>query len=124
MVFFWYIFKKSKTLTKNDSNILFSKSIRLFCNEIFSNILIICSTHEISSTEAIVFIIDEIIKNYSVIENFKLILDKYFLKNSKIITETLIQNILKTLVLILEISNEGMNKILSNKFLDNIGETV
>ena len=60
MVFFWYIFKKSKTLTKNDSNILFSKSIRLFCNEIFSNILIICSTHEISSTEAIVFIIDEI----------------------------------------------------------------
>ena len=69
-------------------------------------------------------IVDEIIKNYSVIENFKLILDKYFLKNSKIITETLIQNILKTLVLILEISNEGMNKILSNKFLDIIGETV
>ena len=69
-------------------------------------------------------IVDEIIKNYKVIENFKLILDKYFLKNSKIITEALIQNILKTVVLILEISDEGMNKILSNKFLDIIGETI
>ena len=69
-------------------------------------------------------IVDEIIKNYSVIENFKLILDKFFLKNSKIITEQLIHYILKTTVLILEISNEGMNKILSNKFLDIIGETI
>ena len=69
-------------------------------------------------------IVDEIIKNYNIIENFKLILDKFFLKNSKIITDHLVQNILKTIVLILEISKEGMNKILSNKFLELISEVI
>ena len=48
-------------------------------------------------------IVDEIIKDYQIIENYKLILDKFFLKNSKIITEHLIQNILKSIVIILDI---------------------
>ena len=69
-------------------------------------------------------IIDEIIKNYKVIENYKLILDKFFLKNSKIISQQLIQSILKTIALILEISKEGIDKILSNKFLEIISEVI
>ena len=69
-------------------------------------------------------IVDEIIKSYQIIENFKLILDKFFLKNSKIISEQLIQYILRTIVLILELSQEGINKILSNKFLELISEII
>ena len=67
---------------------------------------------------------DEIIKSYNIIENFKLILDKFFLKNSKIISEQLIHNILRIIVIILEISQEGMNKILSNKFLELISDII
>mgnify|MGYP002858690064 CR=1 FL=1 len=69
-------------------------------------------------------IVDEIIKSYNIIENFKLILDKFFLKNSKIISEQLIQYILRTIVLILELSQEGINKIFSNKFLELISEII
>ena len=69
-------------------------------------------------------IIQELITNYNIIENFIEILNKYFIKNSQIITEQLIKNILKTIVLIIEISKEGMDKILSNKFLEIISNII
>ena len=69
-------------------------------------------------------IILELITNYNIIENLIEILNKYFIKNSQIITEQLVKNILKTIVLIIEISKEGMDKILSNKFLEIISNII
>ena len=66
----------------------------------------------------------EIITKYPIIENFIDILNKYFLKNNQIITEQLIKEILRTIVLILEISKEGMNKILSSNFLDIVSNII
>ena len=68
-------------------------------------------------------IIDEIIKNYCVIENLCKILNNYFINNSKM-TESLIQSILKTLVIILQTSNQGMKKLLENKFLDILSNII
>ena len=68
-------------------------------------------------------IVDDIINNYCVIENFAKILNNYFIKNSKI-TELIIQNILKTLVVILQISHQGIIKILENKFLDILSNII
>jgi len=69
-------------------------------------------------------IIEELITKYNIIENYMDILNKYFVKNVQIITEQLIKIILKTIVLILEVSKEGMDKILSNNFLDIISELI
>ena len=69
-------------------------------------------------------IIQELITNYNIVENFMDILNKYFINNNQIITEQLIKYVLKTIVLILEISKEGMEKILSNKFLDIISDII
>ena len=69
-------------------------------------------------------ILTEIISNYKIIESFIDILNKYFFKNNQIITEQLIRNILRTIVLILEISKEGMDKILSNNFLEIIADVI
>ena len=69
-------------------------------------------------------ILTEIITRYNIIENFIKILNKYFMKNNQIITELLIRNILRSIVLILEMSKEGMNKILSNNFLEIIADVV
>ena len=69
-------------------------------------------------------IVQELITNYNIIENFMDILNKYFIKNNQIITEQLIKYVLKTIVLILEISKEGMDKILSNKFLEIISDII
>ena len=68
--------------------------------------------------------IQELITKYNIIENFMDILNKYFIKNNQIITDQLIRIILKTIVLILQISKEGMDKILSNKFLEIISDII
>ena len=65
-------------------------------------------------------IMDELITKYNIIENFMDILNKYFIKNVQIITEQLVKIILKTIVLMLEASKEGMDKILSNNLLEVI----
>ena len=69
-------------------------------------------------------VIKELITKYNIIENFMKILNKYFVKNNQIITEQLIRNILKIIVLILEISKEGMDTILSNNFLEIIADVI
>jgi hypothetical protein len=69
-------------------------------------------------------IIKELITKFNIIENFMTLLNKYFIKNNQIITEQLIRSILKIIVIFLEISKEGMDKILSNNFLEIIADTV
>ena len=66
----------------------------------------------------------ELITKYKIIENYMEILNKYFITNNQIITEQLIRIILKTIVSILQISKEGMDKILSHKFLDIISDII
>ncbi len=69
-------------------------------------------------------IIKELITKFNIIENFMTLLNKYFNKNNQIISEQLIRNILKIVIIIIELSKEGMDKILSNNFLEIIADTV
>ena len=69
-------------------------------------------------------LLDELITNYNLIENFMDILNKYFIENNQIITDIIIKTILKTIAIILEASLKGMDKILSSKFLEIIAGTI
>ena len=68
--------------------------------------------------------IDELINKYNIIEKYIDILDKYFIKENQIITDTLIRVILRTIILILEISGKGMDKLLSNNLLVIIADII
>ena len=61
--------------------------------------------------------IDELITNYNILEKYMDILNNYFIKKSKNITDALIKNILNTIILILGISKIGLDKFLSYNFL-------
>ena len=69
-------------------------------------------------------IVDELIINYNIIEKYIDILDKYFIKENQVITESLIRVILRTIIVILEISRKGLDKLLSNNLLIIIADII
>ena len=105
----------------NDNLFIVEKAINIFYNTIN---FIKYGEHLYNKEKKEENPIKELITNYKIIENFIEILNKFFIKNNQIITEQLIRIILKTIVLILQISKEGMDKILSNKFLEIISDII